>query len=446
MAQTGETIDKLIIHGLIVTMDPDHSLIEDGAIAISGSKIVSVGPTRKLVAQYSASETIDASNQIVMPGLISAHTHCPAVLFRGLVEDVPLYAWLDRMWKAEKQFLSPDTVRAGARLAYFEMIRGGTTTALDMYWFPEVSAEVARQVGFRLMTGPVYLDTEDPQDGIPIEKRTERGRAFLQEYLDDPLIVPCVQPHSTYTVPPDFLLEARALADEFGVIYHTHASESEDEVADVVKRYGKTPINHLEALGLLDDRTVLAHCVHLSDQEITLLAERGAVSVHNPLSNLKIGSGIARVPSMLQAGIPVLLGVDGPQSGNDLDMWLAMRLAAILHKGNNQDPTLLPAPDVVKMATCDVAEALGLGERIGSLEVGKLADIILIDLHKPHLVPLYDLYAHLVYAIGREDVTTVLINGQVVMRDRQMLTLDEEETLGDVNKIGHQIAAATAKA
>jgi 5-methylthioadenosine/S-adenosylhomocysteine deaminase len=323
------------------------------------------------------------------------------------------------------------------------MIRGGTTMSVDMYWHPAASAQAAREAGFRLMNGPIFIDFDEAPDRIPVDQRIERGREFLEEYRDDPLIEPCVMPHTTYTVAPENLEKTHALADEFGVFWGTHASETVAEVSTVTDQYGRTPPRHLDHLGLLSDRTVLAHCVHLSDEEVDLLAERGTVAVHCPLSNLKIASGIAPVPRMRQVGVSVTLGTDGAASGNDLDMWLAMRLAAVVHRGVHGDPTFLPAPEVVNMVTCDAARALGLGDRVGSLEVGKRADVIIIDLNRPHLVPLYDVYSHLVYAVGRDDVSTVLINGQVVMRNRQLLTIDEEATMAEVRAMAQRIAEAT---
>jgi 5-methylthioadenosine/S-adenosylhomocysteine deaminase len=438
-----DNIDKLIVHGLVVTVDDDETLIEDGAIAISGTDIVAIGPFCELSPQYTAAEVIDATDHIVMPGLINAHTHNGMTLYRGLVDDMPLEPWLEIMLKAEGQFVRPDTVKLGARLAYAEMIRGGTTMSMDMYWHPAASAQAAREAGFRLMNGPIFIDFDEAPDRIPVDQRIERGREFLEEYRDDPLIEPCVMPHTTYTVAPENLQKTYALADEFGVFWTTHVSETAAEVSTVKDQYGRTPPWHLDHLGMLSDKTVLAHCVHLSDEEIDLLAERGTVAVHCPLSNLKVASGIAPVPRMRQAGVSVTLGTDGAASGNDLDMWLAMRLAAVVHRGVHGDPTFLPAPEVVKMVTCDTARALGLGDRVGSLEVGKRADIILIDLNHPHLVPLYDVYSHLVYAVGRDDVSTVLINGQLVMRNRQLLTVDEEATMAEVRAMAQQIAETT---
>ncbi|MCK6627783.1 MAG: amidohydrolase [Anaerolineae bacterium] len=433
--------DKLILHGLVVTMDDQLTLIDDGAVAIVGAKITAVGATNEVSGFIGpTTEIIDATGQLVMPGLINAHTHAADALFRGLVDDLALEPWLERLWVAERKFLRPDTVRLGAQLAQVEMIRSGTTTALDMFWFPEVSAQVAKDAGFRLMTGPVYFDLVEP-DNIPVEQRTARGREFLQEYQRDQLIVSCVTPHSTYTVSPQYLREAQALADEFGVLLTTHVSETTTEVATVSQRYGQSPPRHLDQLGMLTSRTVLAHCVHLPDDEINLLAERQTAVAHCPMSNLKLGSGVAPLPKMRQSGVQTTLGTDGPVSSNDLDMWAAMRLAAVLHKGVQQNPTLLSAQEVVKMVTCDAAGALGLSDKIGSLVAGKEADIILIDLNRPHLVPRYDVYSHLVYAVGRDDVATVLIRGRMVMQQRRLLTIDQTSAIAAVQELAQQIAS-----
>ena len=420
--------DLVLLHGLVVTMDDEWRVLADGGLALSGQDIVAVGPSADIAARYAASETIDASNHIVMPGLINAHTHAPAVLFRGLVEDLSLEAWLARSWQIEKKILNPDSVRLGAQLAHTEMIQSGTTTALDMYWFPEVSAEVAKQIGFRLVTGPAYLETPDPPDHIPDAQRTDHGREFLQQYRNDPLIVACVQPHSTYTVSPRYLAEARELAGEYHVLLNTHAAESPVEVQTIEQKYGSRPPEHLDAQGLLTAHTVIAHGVFLNPTEIDLLATRGTAVAHCPISNLKLGAGIAPVKGLLDRGVKVGVGTDGAQSSNDLNLWPVMRMTALLQKGIHNDPTLVPARQVVKMATRGAAEALGLAGQLGSLEAGKRADVILLDLGQTHALPLYDVYLHLVYAAGREDVSTVIINGRKVMHERRMLTIDERET------------------
>ena len=419
-------IDYLITNGTVITMDEDKTMLERGAVAIQGSDIVAVGPTKELRTRYQATEVIEADNQIVMPGLINAHTHNAMSLFRGLVDDEELETWLENLWKVENETVSPETVRIGSRLAYTEMIRGGTTMSVDMYWHPEASAAAAREMGFRLMNGPIYVDSEIAPDGLAPEDRVSQGRAYLQSLIDDPLIEPSVMPHSTYTVSPDSLEKTFALAKEFDAMFITHASETEGEIAMVMEQYGRTPPKHLDHLGMMSEKTQLIHCVHLSDDEIELFAERGISIVHCPYSNLKIGAGIARIMDMRNAGVPVLLGTDGAASSNDLDLWKVIRLATLLHRGTNLNSTFNPAPEAIEMVTSQAAQVLGMGDRIGSLEVGKHADITIIDLNKPHLVPLYDHYSHLVYAVGREDVNSVMINGKMVMRNRELLTVDEE--------------------
>ncbi len=435
------SIDLLIKNGLIVSMDDANRVIEDGAVAVQGAEIIDVGTTSDLHAKYEAQEEIDADQHIVMPGLINAHTHLAMTLFRGFADDLPLDPFLARVWEAEGRFIRPDTVTIGTRLAFAEMIRGGTTMAMDMYWFPEASADVASAAGFRLINGPIFVDFDGP-DGIPAAERAQRGREFFQRYAENPFILPCVLPHGTYTVSPDILTQAWELAVECEALFHTHASETADEVNTVRERYGTTPPQHLDHLGLLTPRTSLAHCVHLSDDDIQLIADRGAAVVHCPISNLKMASGIAPLQQMHAAGIPVLLGTDGAATGNDLDLWKQMRIAAILHRGVHHDPTFNPAEQVVAAVTRQSAEALGIGDRFGSIESGKFADLILIDLNSVHLVPMYDVFSHLVYAVGREDVATVIIHGKVVMRQRELLTIDEAETVARTRELAVRFAEA----
>jgi 5-methylthioadenosine/S-adenosylhomocysteine deaminase len=295
------------------------------------------------------------------------------------------------------------------------------------------------------MVGPIYIEGGGP-DKVPVEKRKSYGVEFLEKFKDNPLIIPCVMPHATYTVSPQFLQEAQELADDYDAYLHTHASETETEVKNVVERFGKTPVHHLDDLGMLNARTILAHCVHVTPDEIALMAERGTSIVHNPLSNLKLGSGIAPVSEMLAAGAKVALGTDGPVSSNDLDMWTAMRFAILLPRGVHRDASLLKSTDIVKMVTIEGAKALGIDDKVGSVEVGKRADIILVDLNRPHLAPMFDVYAHLAYTVGRDDVSTVVINGKVVMRDRVLTTIDEESAMAEVNALAEQISAAVPSA
>ncbi len=427
--------DLLVAGKWLVTVDDKHTIIADGAIAIAGNNIVAVGPTADVVSAVDTAERIDAPHHVIMPGLINGHTHFADSLFRSLVGDISLEAWLQNLWKAEGEFVNAENIDLGVRLAIAESIKGGTTAALDMFWFPEVAAQVASKAGFRLVTGPVFLDIGMPYVNIP-----EQSVEFYEAFKDDPLITMAMQPHGTYTVGPDLLQETYAYAETFDALYHIHASETTTEVATVRDKYDRTPIEQLEAYGLLSERTVLAHAVHLSADEIALVAERGAKVAHCPVCNCKLGSGVAPIPAMIEAGVPVMLGTDGPVSSNDLDLWTHMRFAATIHRGVHQDTLIMPSADVLAMTTREAAKALNL-PITGSLEVGKQADFILVAMNQPHLAPIYDLYSHLMYSVGRADVQTVVINGQIVMRDRTLLTIDEEKTLADLDQLAPQINA-----
>lgn len=432
-----QPVDTLILGPLVVTMDAGERILEAGGVAVRDGEIVAVG-TRGELEGCETAETIDATGRLLMPGLVNAHTHLGDSLFRGLVEELPLEAWLERLWISEREFVSRESVELGARLAVAEMIRGGTTCALDMFWFPEAAADAAVGAGFRLVTGPIFFDFDGP-DGVAVAARVATGERWLERYADEPLITPCAQPHNQLTVSPEGLRAARELADRAGALFHTHCSETATEVRQTVERFGRTPAAHLDELGILDERTVLAHCVHLSDDDFARIRGAGASVLHNPLSNLKLGSGIAPVARMLEEGIPVALGTDGPVSSNDLDMWTAMRFAGLLQRGAHMDPVLTPAREVVRMATTVGAEALGLGDRVGRLAEGYRADLILVDLERPHLTPMYDVYGHLVYAVGRDDVRSVMVDGRWVMRDRALQTIDEAAVLAETRRLAAEI-------
>jgi 5-methylthioadenosine/S-adenosylhomocysteine deaminase len=439
-----KNINTLITHGKLVTLDENDHILEDGALAISGSQIADLGSTDALVAQYGSQveETIDAKGKIVMPGLVNAHTHAGMTLFRGYAEDMLLEAWLEKLWEKEAVYVRPDTVRLGTKLAMAEMIRAGTTTALDMYWYPHDCAEAAIEAGFRLVTGPIAVSFPGP-DKFDLDQRLSLGREYLEQYNGHPLIVSCVQPHATYTVPPEDLKKFHSLAEEFDVLVHTHASETKAELTKVQDLYGQSPIQHLESLDMLTPQTILAHCVHINDEEIKLLAENGTAVAHVPISNLKLGSGIAPLIKMIKAGVKVSLGTDGTSSSNDLNLWMSMRFAALLPKGLTHDASIITASEVIRMATIGGARALGIEALVGSLEVGKRADIIFIDLDNPHVTPMYDVYPHLVYTVGRDDVSTVIINGQVVMKNRQLVTLDEDGIIGRVKDLSEEIKSSS---
>ncbi|MCX6056554.1 MAG: amidohydrolase [Chloroflexi bacterium] len=432
-------INILITHGFLISMDAGLSIIQDGAIAIEGSRIAAIGTTSTLESQYQPQQIIDASGMFVMPGLINTHTHSGDILFRGLVEDLPLESWLEQLWVAENHFINAESVGWGARLAYIEMVRSGITTALDMFWFPYELAQAAKEVGFHLATGFVFFDSPIA-DGMLPKERYRLARQFLTQYACDELIIPAVQPHSVYTVSTENLKQASKLAQEFGTLFVTHASETLTEVRNCRRDYGCTPIQYLDRLGALTPRTVLAHCVHLDSDEFDLLSQRGVSVANCPVSNMKLASGIANVSQMLLSGVNVTLGTDGPVSGNDLNLWYTMRLAALVQKTVNHDASLMSTKQVVSMATREGAKALGISAKTGSLEVGKQADIILVQTGRAHSTPSFDPYSSIVYSLGREDVETVLINGRLVMYNRNLLTINETEVIEAVRQLGIQIA------
>lgn len=436
--------DLLVEGGLVVTMDDERRVLEPGSVAIAGDTIVAVGPTGEVGRRVRAREVIDARHHIVLPGLVNAHVHCGDLLFRGLIEDLPLEPWLERLWRVEGRFVTRENVTLAVRVALAEMVRAGTTTALDMFFFAEAAAEAAAAAGFRLLTGPVLLEPDNPEGRSP-EGQLSAARDFLERWSDHGLVVPCVQPHNALTVAPECLRAARELAHEFGVLLHTHCSETRAEVEETRRRFERRPVEHLESLGVLEGPTVLAHCVHLTEEDVEILSRRGVAAVHNPLSNLKLGSGIAPLPRLDAAGVPVLLGTDGPVSSNDLDLWTAMRFAALLQRGVHCDATLTPARWVVEMVTCRAARALGLDDRIGSLEPGKRADLVLVDARAAHLTPMYDVYAHLVFAVGRDDVRTVLVDGRPLLRDRRLLAIDEEASAEAVRSLAREIETFAAE-
>jgi 5-methylthioadenosine/S-adenosylhomocysteine deaminase len=432
-------VDLLVQGGTVVCVDDAFTVLEDGAVAVDGTDIIAVGLAAKLKEQFAPRRVLDASRHAVLPGLVNGHTHVAMTLFRGMADDLALETWLnDHIWPAEVAFVDRDSVGRGTTLACVEMLRGGITTALDMYWFPRECALAARRTGLRLVVGGVLLDGPGA-DGLSHEQRLAENRALLEEFRHDPLIGVSIQPHSTYTVSPEHLLEAHALADEFGVLFALHASETAEEVRTVLEMHGRTPVRHLQSLGLLGPRTTLHHAVHLDDEEIALLAGTGTSAVHCLESELKLASGIPRLPALLRAGVNVGLGTDGAASNNDLDMWSEMRLCALLYKAIEKDPTAIPAREALWLATRGGAKALGMDHLIGSIEPGKRADIVLVDLDRPHLSPVYNVVSHLVYAAHKGDVTTVLVNGVVVVEDGRTTLVDEREAMEHVREVADRI-------
>jgi len=406
-------------------MDSSRRIIDKGMVAIRGDRIIAVGPASELAGRFQAAQEISAANQIVLPGLVNTHNHAPMVLFRGIADDMALMDWLEKfIFPAEARNVSPEFVQAGTDLACLEMIRSGTTTYADMYYFEDKVAETTNQAGVRGVLGQTILGFPSPDSRNPEEalKYTER---FIQRWRGSSLIVPAVAPHAPYTNSPETLRACKGLADKYGVPMIIHVSETRDEVRQIKAKYKTTSTQWLEKLGVLGPNVIFNHGVWLTEQDLGIIRRRGLGVTHNPESNMKLASGSAPVLRMLALGIPVGLGTDGAASNNDLDMFEAMSTAARLQKLVSGNPAALPAEKVVELATLGGARVLGLHKEIGSLETRKKADLITISTEPAHAVPMYNVYSHLVYALKGADVRLSVINGKIAMLDGVVLTLDE---------------------
>jgi len=412
-----------------------------GGIAVRDGAIVSIGPRDAIAGAHAAPKVVDARGDLVIPGLVDGHTHVPMTLFRGLADDLPLQAWLERhVWPAERRFMRADTVTWGSRLGVAELVRSGVTTFCDMYFFEDDVAAVVDELGVRGVLGQVFFDFTGPQ-GLDVEANVAYATEFVARWRGHDRIVPALAPHAPYSVSPDLYRRLHALAERWDVPLVTHLAETQEEHRDVLARHGRSPVRHLSSLGLLDARLVAAHCVWVDGEEIDLLAASRAGVVHNPRSNLKLASGIAPVPDMLRAGVNVGLGTDGAASNNELDLLAEIQFAALLHKGVRLDPLAVPAIAALEMATIGGARALGLAEKIGSIEVGKRADLVVIDLDEDSLVPLYDPVSHLAYAIEASDVRTVIVDGRIVVADSTLLTADDAEIRRRVRELATEIGS-----
>jgi 5-methylthioadenosine/S-adenosylhomocysteine deaminase len=439
-------VDTILTNAIVVTMDSDYQIFEPGAVAIAADSIVAAGPAAEIDANYAAVKTVDCEGKVLMPGLINAHTHVPMTLLRGLADDLRLDVWLmGYMMPVEREFVSPEFVRLGTQIACIESIRSGVTCFSDMYYFEDEVARAAAEIGLRAICGQSVLKFPSP-DAQSYEDALEASRKFIDEWKDHPLIVPSVAPHAPYTCTEDILEESAALAEEFGVPLQTHIAETAFEVENSNKEHGMPVVPYVEKHNLFKSNVIAAHCVHLDEQEIHTMEKHGAGVIHNPTSNLKLASGMAPIQKMLDMGVKVGIGTDGPASNNDLDMFEEMRLAALLGKGSTGDPTAIPAKKALKMATRLGAEAIHLGEITGSLEPGKRADLILVKINPLHNAPRFrrdpeGIYAQLVYATKSTDVTDVMINGQWVMQNQQLTTLDESELLQQAEAYAAKIDA-----
>ena len=423
--RTPTTVDILITGASVVTMDPQGSIYESGFVAIREGRIVAVGPSSPAPGRFIASRTIDARGKALLPGLVNTHTHIPMVLFRGIADDMDLQEWLTKfIFPAEAKNVTRDFVIDGTKLGLVEMIRGGTTTYVDMYYFEDAIAAETRKAGLRAVLGETLIDFPAP-DNKTWSDAIKYTDSFLKKWEKDPLIVAAVAPHSPYTVSGAHLTESRTLAERYNAPVVIHIAEAPTETDFMEKTYQSRSVPYLEKLGFLSSRVIGAHVVHVNDGEIDVLRDRNVGVAHCPQSNMKLASGVAPIPAMLKKNVRLGLGTDGAASNNDLNMWEEMDSAAKLHKLISKDPTVVSAREALTMATMGGARAIHLENEIGSLEKGKRADMILVDLSGSHATPLYNLYSHLVYTVKASDVTDTIVNGRVLMRDRRLLTLDE---------------------
>lgn len=437
MSRFPEQADLLIRGGHVLTMDRGFAEHADGAVAVTDGRIVAVGSRAQAAATRAATE-IDGSGTIVMPGLINTHCHAAMVLFRGLADDRDLDGFLRRVWAAEAAFVTPETVGLGATLGVAEMALGGITHFVDMYWHPDATVAAARRIGLSLTTGPVFVGFEGV-DGLAWPARLDAAEAFLSCHRGAPDLQLMAMPHSCYTLGAAQLAEVADFAARHGLRIHIHGAESPSEMALAASQHdGARPIGVFDRAGVLDRDPLIAHAVHLTEAEIARLAAAGAAVSHCPLSNAKLASGTAPVAGLVRAGVPLSLGTDGASSGNDLDLWKAMRLAGFMQSLATHDPAALAARDLVALATAGGARALGLAQETGSLEAGKRADIAVVGLDAPHMVPLHDPYSALAYAAGREDVRDVIARGRVVVREGR-LCLGIAAEIGAVRAIGQKI-------
>jgi 5-methylthioadenosine/S-adenosylhomocysteine deaminase len=433
-----EPVSLLITAAWVLTMNPEDEVFAPGAVAVRGAYIAAVGPQEELTGRFAAERVLEYPQGLVLPGLINAHTHAAMALFRGLADDLPLEDWLNSHIFPAERHLDYDFVYWGTRLAVAEMLLSGTTTFCDMYLFTDAVAQAAVDTGIRAVVGEVLYDFPSPNYGPP-----ENGLRFTEElcrtYQGHPRVQVAVQPHAVYTCSPDLLEKSKALADRYKTRWIIHLAETAREVADCLEQYGATPVGHLHRLGLLKENTVADHAVAVTDADMELLAASGAGVAHCPESNMKLASGIAPVTDLLARGVPVGLGTDGCASNNNLDMLSELDTAAKLAKVRGLDPTALPAREALSLATRQGARVLGLADEAGMLAPGLRADLAVIDLDQPHLTPIYDPYSHLVYAATGADVQTVVVEGRILVEDRQLQAFDLAETLAKARELAGKV-------
>jgi 5-methylthioadenosine/S-adenosylhomocysteine deaminase len=431
--------DTLVVGGTILTMEPGSEPIPDGAIAIADGRIAAVGLAEDLLEHAPTGQVVNAGGCLILPGLVNTHSHLAMTLLRGLADDLPLMDWLENhIWPAEKTHMNREAVRLGTELAVAEQLLAGVTTTTDMYFFGNEVAAVLAEAGMRGVIAESLIDFATPRCKTP-EEMMEKQRELAQEYRDHPLITPSVAAHAPYTVSANNLVKEAELAEELGTTFQIHLSESRWEVEKLLEEKGRSPVAYLADLGVLSERTVAAHCVHVSPEDIETLVEFEVGVAHNPVSNLKLASGVAPIPAMVEAGVKLGLGTDGAASNNTLDLLRDMQLASLLHKGVFGDPTVLPARSMIEMATIGGAGVLGLETEIGTLTEGKVADLVCFSVDGPHATPVFDPWSHLVYAARSSDVRHVLVHGKLVVGNRHLNTMDQERIESEARDFAQQL-------
>ena len=431
--------DMLVVGGTVLTMEPGSEPIRNGAVAVADGRIAAVGPAEELLELAPSGEVLNAGNCIILPGLVNTHSHLAMTVLRGIADDLPLKQWLEEhIWPVEKEHINREVVRLGTELAAAEQLLAGVTTTTDMYFFGDEVCSVLADAGMRGVVAESLIGFPTPRCATS-DEMFQKQRDLIEAYRNHPLILPSVAAHSPYSVSAIDLVREAELAEEFGVPMQIHLSETSWEVEKLLSEKGVSPVAYLADLGVLSDRTVAAHCVHVSPEDIEILAEFETGVSHNPVSNLKLASGVAPVPAMVAAGVKVGLGTDGAASNNTLDLLRDMQLAALVHKGITGDPTVLPARAMLEIATSEGAKVLGLANRIGSLTEGREADIVCIKVDGPHTAPMYDPYSHLVFAARASDVRHVVIRGRIIVRNRALQTLDLDRIEAQVREFSESV-------
>ncbi len=437
--------DLLIENALVVTMDKDFRVIENGAVAVGGNRLLGVGTTRDLKEQFRPERCIDGRRKLVLPGLVNTHTHSPMTIYRGFADDIPLREWLyDHIFPIEAIFTDPENVRAGTRLAIAEMLLSGTTTFNDMYYYVDEMARVVGQSGMRAVLNETIIDSPAPNSPTPAEGLAI-ANGLIENWNGHPLVTIGIGAHAPYSVAADLVRQTKALADRHHLPFNIHVAETRWEFEKILRQHGATPVQYLHGLDVLSPNMVAAHCVHLTEEDIGLLGSHGVGIAHNPQCNMKLGNGIAPIPQLLKMGAKVGIGTDGAASNNDLDMFDEMRSAALSHKLSSGDPTVMDARSVVEAATMGGARVLGMDGQIGSLTVGKKADLIVLDMDKPHAFPFYNIYSLIVYSLRGSDVDSVMVDGRMLVEGRKLLTLDIERLYDKLGRIARQIKKEAGK-